>query len=107
MGKGQGLALDLMKELRPYIADRLALSLINRRQVRPEGFTVSENGAVAMDDETRKVVLVAYQERKRDMLRHPFLDEDMEVGLIPHIQALIFARYLRGDYDAYPAFIWR
>lgn len=102
-----GLALDLMEELRAFLADRLTLNLINRRQVSPDGFKISESGAVAMDDTTRKTVLVAYQERKRDTLRHPFLNEEMEIGLIPHVQALLLARYLRGDLDDYPAFIWR
>ncbi len=101
------LALDLMEELRPLLADRLALSLINRRQIKDSGFKVSESGAVTMDDTTRKSVLVAYQERKRDTIRHPYLEEDMMVGLMPHIQAQLFARHLRGDLDAYPAFIWR
>ncbi len=102
-----GLALDLMEELRAPMADRLALSLINRRQISGSGFKVQESGAVSMDEKTRKAVLVAYQERKRDSLRHPFLDEEMEIGLIPHVQAQLFARYLRGDLDAYPAYVWR
>lgn len=102
-----GLALDLMEELRAPLADRLVLSLINRRQISGNGFTTQESGAVSMDDDTRKAVLIAYQERKRDMLRHPFLDEEVEIGLIPHVQAQLFARYLRGDLDAYPAFVWR
>ncbi|MEJ1384351.1 MAG: type I-C CRISPR-associated endonuclease Cas1c [Candidatus Sedimenticola sp. (ex Thyasira tokunagai)] len=102
-----GLALDLMEKLRAPIADRLALSLINRRQVKGSGFKYEESGAVTMDEKTRKTVLVAYQERKRDNLRHPFLDEDMEIGLIPHVQAQLFARYLRGDLDAYPAYVSR
>jgi len=102
-----GLALDLMEELRAPLADRLALSLINRRQVSGSGFALQEGGAVTMDDKTRKTVLVAYQERKRDRLKHPFLDEEMEIGLIPHVQAQLFARFLRGDLDAYPAYVWR
>ncbi|KRT54697.1 type I-C CRISPR-associated endonuclease Cas1c [endosymbiont of Ridgeia piscesae] len=102
-----GLAIDLMEELRAFLVDRLVLSLINRRQLKPGGFTISEDGAVMMNDEIRKAVLVAYQERKADRLRHPFLGEELEIGLIPHIQARLFARYLRGDLDAYPAFIWR
>lgn len=102
-----GLALDLMEELRSFLADRLVLSLINRKQVTASGFTATESGAVTMDDATRKTVLVAWQERKRDTLRHPFLDEDVDIGLIPHLQAQLMARYIRGDLDAYPAFIWR
>jgi len=102
-----GLALDLMEELRAFLGDRLVLSLVNRRQVRPNGFETTESGAVNMDTTTRKRVLVAYQERKRDTLRHPYLGEDIDVGLIPHIQARLFAHYLRGDLDAYPAFVWR
>ena len=102
-----GLALDLMEELRPFLADRLVLSLINRRQVQPTGFTTTESGAVRMDDATRKTLLVAYQQRKQRELLHPFLDEKVTVGLIVHLQARLLARYLRGDLDAYPAFIWK
>lgn len=102
-----GLALDLMEELRAPLADRLALSLINRRQVKPGGFQFTESGAVTMNDDTRKVVLIAWQERKRDCLRHPFLEEEIEIGLLPFIQAQLFARHLRGDLDSYPAFVWR
>lgn len=102
-----GLALDLMEELRSFLADRLVLSLINRKQVSSGGFTTTESGAVTMDDSTRKTVLVAWQERKRDKIRHPFLDEEMEIGLIPHVQAQLLSRYMRDELDAYPAYIWR
>jgi CRISPR-associated protein Cas1 len=102
-----GLALDLMEEFRPYLADRLALSLINRRQVSPGGFTTTESGAVRMDDATRKAVLTAYQKRKQEEVVHPFLGEKVSVGLVPHLQARLFARHLRGDLDAYPAFVWK
>ncbi|MGH7594177.1 MAG: type I-C CRISPR-associated endonuclease Cas1c [Gemmatimonadales bacterium] len=102
-----GLALDLMEEFRAFIADRLVLSLINRQQVRPEGFRIDEGGAVLMDDATRKTVLTAYQERKQDTITHPFLGEETTVGLLVHLQARLLARFLRGDVDAYPAFIWR
>lgn len=101
------LALDLMEEFRPFFADRLALSLINRGQVTPRGFTRMDNGACRMDDATRKTVLVAYQDRKRDELTHPFLEEKVTVGLLWHIQAQLLARHLRGDLDAYPPFVWR
>lgn len=102
-----GLALDLMEELRAYLGDRLALSLVNRRQVRPKGFNASETGAVTMDDETRKTLLVAYQERKREEIIHPYLNEKIEIGLLPHVQAMLLARHLRGDLQAYPPFVWR
>jgi CRISP-associated protein Cas1 len=102
-----GLALDLMEEFRPFLADRLALSLINRRQVAPTGFTLAENGAVSMDDPTRKAVLVAYQKRKQEEVIHPFLGEKVSVGLLVHLQARLLARHLRNDLDAYPAFIWK
>ena len=101
------LALDLMEELRAPLADRLVLALINRKQVSPSGFRTDETGAVKMDDETRKAVLVAWQERKREEIRHPFLEETLPIGLIPHIQARLLANHLRGELDAYPAFIWR
>ncbi|AFM23523.1 type I-C CRISPR-associated endonuclease Cas1c [Desulfomonile tiedjei] len=101
------LALDLMEEFRPVLVDRLALSLVNRQQVRSKGFKQTESGAVLMDDETRKRVLTAYQDRKKEEITHPFLGEKMRTGLLVHSQALLFARYLRGDLDAYPPFFWR
>ena len=102
-----GLALDLMEEFRPFIADRLTLSLINLSQVQKKGFKKSESGAVLMDDETRKSVLVAYQKRKQDEIMHPFIEEKVTIGLLFHMQALLLARYLRGDLDGYPPFIWK
>ncbi len=101
------LALDLMEEFRPFLADRLALSLINLRQVQDKGFRKAESGAVAMDDDTRKTVLVAYQERKQEDMLHPFLEERVTVGLLMHTQALLMARHLRGDMDGYPPFLWK
>lgn len=102
-----GLALDLMEEFRPLLADRLALSLVNLGQVKAKGFTISESGAVLMDDDTRKTLLVAYQKRKQDEIMHPFLNEQIRVGLLPYAQALLLARYLRGDLDGYPPFMWK
>jgi CRISPR-associated protein Cas1 len=102
-----GLALDLIEELRPFLADRLALSLINRKQVQADGFTTAESGGVLMNDATRKAVLIAYQKRKQEEIIHPFLDEKVSVGLLVHLQARLLARHLRGDLDAYPAFIWK
>ncbi len=101
------LALDLVEELRPVIADRLALSLINRRQIGPDGFRKTESGAVEMDADTRKQVLVAYQKRKQEEIVHPFLKERVAFGIVPHTQALLLARYLRGDLEGYPSFLWR
>lgn len=102
-----GLALDMMEEFRPFIADRMALSLINLSQVQKKGFTKTESGAVLMDDETRKSLLVAYQKRKQDEIIHPFLNEKVTIGLLFHVQALLMARYLRGDIDGYPPFLWK
>lgn len=102
-----GLALDIMEELRPVLADRLALSLINRGQLKPSAFRTEPAGGVWLKDDDRKTVLKAYQERKRDDIRHPFLDEKITMGLIPHAQALLLARFLRGDLDGYPPFIWK
>ena len=100
------LALDLMEELRPVFADRLALSLINRKQISGKGFIQKESGGVLMDDDTRKTVLTAWQERKKAQILHPYLKERLPFGLIPYVQALLLARYLRGDLDAYPPFFW-
>ena len=102
-----GLALDLMEEFRPFLADRLTLSLINLRQVQGKGFDKTDSGAVVMKDDTRKTLLVAYQERKQEEIVHPFLDEKVTIGTLFHIQALLMARYLRGDLDGYPPFIWK
>lgn len=102
-----GLALDMMEEFRPFMADRMALSMINLNQVKPEGFTVMESGAVLMDDETRKTLLTTYQKRKQDIIFHPFLNEKVTIGTLFYTQALLMARYLRGDIDGYPPFIWR
>ncbi len=101
------LALDLVEEFRPVIADRLALSLVNRQQVSGRGLITRESGAVLMTDETRKAVLVAYQKRKAEEIVHPFLNEKMTIGLLFHVQARLLARWLRGDLDAYPAFFWK
>jgi CRISPR-associated protein Cas1 len=100
------LALDLMEELRPVLADRLALSLINRRQLRARDFDRQEGGAVLMNDEARKTVLTAWQERKREERIHPFLEEKVPLGLVPYLQAQMLARHLRGDLDAYPPWFW-
>lgn len=101
------LALDLMEELRPMLADRLVVSLINRKQLQPRDFIVRENGAVQLTDNARKEVLVAWQKRKQEEILHPFIQEKIPIGLIAHVQALLLARYLRGDLDAYPPFIWK
>jgi CRISP-associated protein Cas1 len=100
------LALDMMEELRPVFADRLALSLVNRKQINGKGFVQKESGGVLMDDETRKEVLSAWQKRKQEEILHPYLKERIPFGLIPYVQATLLARYLRGDLDAYPPFFW-
>ncbi len=102
-----GLALDLMEEFRPVIADRLVLSLINRRQVAPNGFKKAESAAVIMDDSTRKTVLVEYQNRKQDAIFHPYIEEKIPLGLLFFVQANLMARFIRGDIDGYPPFFWR
>lgn len=101
------LALDLLEEFRPFLADRLVLTLINRQQVRAKGFEKAPSGAVTMDEETRKILLSAYQKRKQEEISHPFLNESVPLGLLPHIQAMLLARFLRGELDAYPAFYWK
>lgn len=102
-----GLALDLMEEFRPYIADRLACTLVNLKQIHSEGFQKTESGAVTMDEATRKTVLVEYQKRKQEEIKHPYLGEDVAIGLLPFVQAALLSRYLRGELDDYPAFIAR
>ena len=103
----KSLALDLMEELRPYLADRMVLSLINRKQVSENGFVRRENGVVLMNDDTRKEVLVAWQNRKREEIIHPFIGEKVLVGLIPYVQSMQLSRNIRGDLDDYPPFLWK
>jgi CRISPR-associated protein Cas1 len=102
-----GLALDLMEEFRHVIADRLVLSLINRRQVQKNGFKRAENGAVIMSDDTRKVLLTEYQNRKQTEVYHPYIEETVPIGLLFFVQANLLARFVRGDIDGYPPFFWR
>jgi CRISPR-associated protein Cas1 len=101
------LALDLAEEFRPLLGERLALSLINRRQLGERDFRIFDNGAVLLGEDARKTVLVAYQERKREELRHIFSGEKLDIGLLPYVQAQLLARHLRGDLDAYPPFLWK
>ncbi len=101
------LALDMMEELRSALADRLVLTLINRRQVQAEGFTQQDGGGVLLEEPTRKCVVAAWQSRKQEEVEHPFLKERISLGLVPYTQALLLARHIRGGLDGYPAFLWR
>lgn len=101
------LALDLMEELRPYLVDRLTLSLINNRQVDAKGFITKESGGVIMNEEMRKMIIASWQKRKQEEIMHPFLQEKIAIGLIPYAQAMLLARHLRGDLDAYPPFLMK
>lgn len=101
------LALDMMEEFRVFLADRAALTLINRKQVIADDFVEKESGAFLLTDDARKTVLTEWQQRKRDEIRHPFTDEKIQIGLLPYAQALLLARYMRGDLDDYPPFIWK
>lgn len=103
----ESLALDVMEELRGVFADRFVLSLINKKQVGQEDFVTKESGAVVMKEDARRVFLSAWQERKQETLTHPYLGEKITWGLVPHVQALLLARYLRGDLDEYPPFMWK
>lgn len=103
----RSLALDLMEELRPVWADRLALTLINTRQIQPCHFRAQPGHVVLLTDEGRKVVLNAWQARKREQITHPYLKEKLPWGLVPYVQSLLLARFLRGDLDAYPPFFWK
>jgi CRISPR-associated protein Cas1 len=101
------LALDLMEELRPVLADRLVLSLINRRQIAADDLVQPEGGGIFLTESGRKTVIVAWQKRKQEELEHPFAEERICWGQVCHMQSLLLARHLRGDLDAYPAFFWR
>jgi len=101
------LALDMMEELRAVMADRFVITMINKKIVSGDGFIQKENGAVILDDETRKKFLSAWQSRKQETIVHPFLEEKIEWGLVPFVQAMLLARYIRGDLDEYPPFMWK
>ena len=101
------LALDLMEELRAYLGDRLVLSLINRKQVSPNDFITQGESGVIMTDNCRKIVLTAWQNRKKETIVHPYLEEKITIGLLPYVQALLLARTIRGDIDDYPVFLIR
>lgn len=101
------LALDLIEELRAPLADCFVLSLINKKVITRKNFKTKENGAVIMDDEARKRLLTEWQNRKKETITHPFLKEKIEWGMVPYVQAMLLARYLRGDLDGYPVFLWK
>lgn len=103
----ESLALDLMEELRPCLADRFVLTLINNRVIQSSDFEFKESGATFLNDDGRKKVLRKWQERKHETLKHPFLEEKIVWGLVPYVQSLLLARYLRGDMEAYPPFLWK
>ena len=101
------LALDLMEDLRPCMADRFVLTLVNNRVLVPDDFETRESGAVFMTDNARRIFLKGWQEKKKETLTHPYLGEKLPWGMVPYIQALLLARYLRGDLDGYPPFLWK
>ena len=101
------LALDMMEELRPVFADRFVLSLINKKVITKKNFTQKENGAVLINDDGRKIILIEWQKRKKELITHPYLQEKVEWGIVPYVQAMLLARYLRGDLDGYPPFLWK
>lgn len=103
----RSLALDLMEELRPVMVDRFVLTSINNRKVSEKDFDLLESGEVRLSESGRKTLFAAWQERKRDEIAHPYLKEKISWGLVPHVQALLLARYIRGDIDGYPAFLWK
>ncbi len=101
------LALDLMEEMRPIMADRFVLTLINTKALQSSHFEMQHNHAVYLNEEGRKVFFHAWQNRKKEKITHPFLKEKMEWGLVPYIQALLLARTIRGDLEEYPPFLWK
>lgn len=101
------LSLDLMEELRPCLADRFVLSLVNNRKLNPKDFQFEESGSVLLTDEARRKFLRTWQENKQETLTHPYLQEKIPWGLVPYVQALLLARCLRGDLDGYPPFLWK
>ena len=102
-----GLALDLMEEFRAPLADRTVLTLLNRKQLSARDFIHEEGGFVRLTDEARKLVLTSWQERKKDEMMHPYLQEKVTIGMLPHIQARLLAQHIRGALDAYPPILWK
>ena len=103
----RSLALDLVEEFRAWFCDRFVLMLINKRIISADDFEKREDGAVILNEKGRKEVLTAWQKRKNEVIKHPFLEEKIEWGMLPYVQALLLARYIRGDLDAYPVFMWK
>ena len=103
----RSLALDLVEEFRSLMCDRFVLTIINKRIITPAHFDLREDGAVLLNDDGRRAFITAWQNRKDDELRHPFLGEKVQWGMLPYAQALLLSRYLRGDLDAYPPFLWK
>lgn len=101
------LALDIMEEFRSVMADRIVLSLINKRKIKPEHFVNKENGAVLLTDEGRKIFIQEWQNKKKETIKHPYIDEKIEWGMVPYVQAMLLARFLRGDMNEYPPFFWK
>lgn len=101
------LALDLLEEFRSVFADRFVISLINKKMISSDGFIKKENGAIIMDDDTKKIFLSAFQEKKQEKITHPFLEEKIEWGMVPYVQSLLLARFIRGDIEEYPPFLWK
>lgn len=99
------LALDMIEELRPYMAERFVISLINRKQISSKGFIEKESGGVIMDKDTKNIFLTAWQKRKQQEITHPFINERIELGLLPYVQAMLMARFLRNDIENYPPFL--
>ena len=101
------LALDLIEEFRSFFADRLVLSLINRNEISADQFEKTASGAVVMNEEAKKILISAYQEKKKSVLTHPYLEKKMHLAILFHTQARLLARYIRGDMDGYPVYIWK
>lgn len=101
------LALDLMEELRSNFADRFVLSLINKKIIKESDFITKESGAVLLTNDGRKTFLNHWQKKQQEVIHHPFIKEKIEWGMVPYVQALLLARYIRGDLDGYPPFLWK
>ncbi len=103
----RSLALDLLEEFRAVMCDRFVLTMINKRTISPDHFEMREDGAVLLNDDGRRAFLTAWQNRKDEEIKHPFLEEKVQWGMIPYTQALLLSRYLRDDLDSYPPFLWK
>lgn len=103
----ESLALDLMEELRHVVVDRFVLTLINKKVINKKDFIYKENGEVLIDEDVKRKLMMSWEKKNGEIIKHPFIEEKIEWGLVPFVQAQLLAHYIRGSLDAYPPFLWK